>query len=172
MSHGRPAKWTGRIARVRGVIARARPLAGRCSSCAGSTSASTGVAPAWMIALTVAQKVSGVVITSSPGCEPAASMLRCRAAVQELTATAWCAPRYRGEIRSNCATLGPVPSQPARRLATTSSISSSSIGGAPKTRNRSFGRTGATGPRARPVAVMRPPASRTARQAKRDSSRP
>ena len=31
------------------------------------TSASTGVAPTWMMVLTVAQNVSGVVMTSSPG---------------------------------------------------------------------------------------------------------
>ena len=33
----------------------------------GSTSASTGVAPAWMMALTVAQNVRAASITSSPG---------------------------------------------------------------------------------------------------------
>ena len=55
-------------------------------------SANTGVPPAWMIALTVAQNVSGVVMTSRPASMPAASSERCRAAVPELTATAWAAP--------------------------------------------------------------------------------
>ena len=87
MSQGRPAKCTGRIALVREVIFSSI-LAGSMFMVCGSTSTSTGVAPAWMMALTVAQKVKGVVITSSPGCNPAASMARCRAAVQELTATA------------------------------------------------------------------------------------
>jgi len=38
------------------------------------------------MALTVAQKVNGVVITSLPASRPAATMLTWRAAVQELTA--------------------------------------------------------------------------------------
>src|SRR6266511_6478985 len=41
-----------------------------------------------MMAFTVAQKVNADVMTSSPGWRPAASMLKCRAAVQEFTATA------------------------------------------------------------------------------------
>ncbi len=39
-----------------------------------------------MMALAVAQKVSGVVITSEPASKPAATMLTCSAAVQELRA--------------------------------------------------------------------------------------
>ena len=101
----------------------------------GSTSARTGVAPAWMMALTEAQKVNGVVMTSSPGLIPAARMLRCKAAVQELTATACSASLYAAKRRSNSATRGPVPIQPLRRQDTTSSISSSVIRGDPKTRN-------------------------------------
>ena len=88
MSHGRPAKCTGRMARVRGVIA-SRAASGSMFMVAGSTSASTGVAPAWMMALTVAQKVSAVVMTSSPGPHAARrASTRWRAAVHELTATA------------------------------------------------------------------------------------
>ena len=87
MAHGRPAKCTGRMALVRSVSA-ARTAAGSTFIVAGSTSASTGVAAAWMTALTVAAKVSAVVTTSSPGCRPKASIERCKAAVQELTATA------------------------------------------------------------------------------------
>jgi hypothetical protein len=41
-----------------------------------------------MMALIVAQKVSGVVITSSPGPTPAAIRLRCSAAEHDETATA------------------------------------------------------------------------------------
>src|SRR3990172_6380221 len=41
-------------------------------------SASTGVAPAWMITLTVAAKVVGVVITSSPGPILLSIIARCR----------------------------------------------------------------------------------------------
>jgi len=87
MAQARPAKCTGRMARVRGVIRSSMPR-GSMFMVTGSMSANTGVAPEWMIALTVAQKVSGVVITSSPGCRPAAIMLTCSAAVQELTAAA------------------------------------------------------------------------------------
>ena len=54
----------------------------------GPTSANTGVAPACSMVFTVAQKVSGVVITSSPGPIPSATNERCRAAVQEFTASA------------------------------------------------------------------------------------
>ncbi len=43
-------------------------------------------------AFTVAQKVSGVGMTSSPGFNPAARIERCSAAVQECVATAWDAP--------------------------------------------------------------------------------
>jgi hypothetical protein len=43
------------------------------------------------MAFTVAQKVRGFVITSSPGWSPAAIMLTSKAAVQGLTAAAWVA---------------------------------------------------------------------------------
>jgi hypothetical protein len=42
----------------------------------GSTSANTGVAPQCTMTLAVAQNVSGVVITSSPGSMPATSSER------------------------------------------------------------------------------------------------
>ena len=64
-------------------------------------------------------------------------MLRCNAAVQELTAATWSARQalVGGEISlSNCATLGPVPSQPDRKLSMTSAISSSRMSGAPNTK--------------------------------------
>ena len=91
MSHGRPAKCTGRIARVRGVMLR-RTASGSRFQLRGSTSASTGVAPACTIAFTDAQNVIGVVITSSPGCRPRPRQARCRPAVHELSANAWATP--------------------------------------------------------------------------------
>ncbi len=57
MSQGRPAKCTGTMARVRGVIFASMRVGVDVHACAGSTSTSTGVAPAWMMAFTVAQKV-------------------------------------------------------------------------------------------------------------------
>ena len=44
-----------------------------------------------MMAFTVLQNVSAVVMTSSPAVRPAAIKLRCMAAVHELTAAAWLA---------------------------------------------------------------------------------
>lgn len=76
---------------MRGVIA-ASMAAGSMFWVTGSTSASTGVSPACSIALTVAQNVSGVVITSASGSRPAATMLTCSAAVQEFTAATRAAP--------------------------------------------------------------------------------
>ena len=78
-------------AAVRGVIA-ASTASGSKLPVWGSTSAKTGRAPACTIALAVAQNVIGVVTTSSPAPIPAASSDRCRAAVHELSATAWRAP--------------------------------------------------------------------------------
>jgi hypothetical protein len=61
-------------------------------SVSGSTSANTGVAPRWTMTLAVDAKVMGEVMTSSPAATPMASSARCKAAVQELTATARRAP--------------------------------------------------------------------------------
>src|SRR4029450_13797583 len=95
-----------------------------------------------MIAFTEAQKVKGVVMTSSPGPILAARMLRCRAAVQEFMATAKPACLYARKSCSNRATLGPVPSHPVSRQSRTSLFSSSPIRGDPKTKNLSGLRTG------------------------------
>src|ERR1700733_5396712 len=111
MLHGRPAKCTGNIARVLSVIFRLISM-GSIFNVVGSISARTGVAPACIIALTVAQKVIGVVITSSPLPIPLANMLRCSAAVQECKATALAEALYARKSRSNCATLGPDPNHP------------------------------------------------------------
>src|SRR5690348_13330030 len=148
ISHGRPAKCTGRIACVRGVMA-ASIAAGSMHCVAGSTSVNTGVSPAWMIAFTDAQNVMGVVMTSAPGSSPAATMLTCSAAVQELTAATCdcCKPWYAAKSRSNCATRGPVPSHADSMQATTSSISACSISGEPKIRK---GRSSGLVPRVLP----------------------
>ena len=58
----------------------------------GSQSTTIGVAPLCSTALTVAQKVNAVVMTSSPGASPAATQLRWSAAVQELTAVTCSTP--------------------------------------------------------------------------------
>ena len=79
---------------VRGVIAAAAADGSRFIV-DRSMSASTGVAPVCRMALSVAQKVNGVVTTSSRGAAPAASSERCSAAVPELTATA-CARQCSG----------------------------------------------------------------------------
>ncbi len=91
MSQGRPAKWTGRMARVFLVILRSICL-GSMFWVPRSQSTRTGLAPACRMALSVAQKVIGVVMTSSPGLRSSAARDRCRAAVQELTATACLVP--------------------------------------------------------------------------------
>ena len=72
MSLGIPAKWTGMTAFVFFVTA-ASSLSGSILRVFLSISASTGFAPTNIIALTVAAKVIGVVITSSPGPMPRAS---------------------------------------------------------------------------------------------------
>jgi hypothetical protein len=82
--------------------------------------------------LAVAQKVSGVVTTSSPGPIPAASIDRCSAAVQEFTAMACGTPMYAAKARSNSPTRGPVDSHPDCRTATTASISCWPIDGGAK----------------------------------------
>ena len=56
-------------------------------------SAKTGVAPQCTITFAVAGQVIDVVITSSPGPTPSATSERCRAAVQEETASTCFASR-------------------------------------------------------------------------------
>src|SRR5690606_5562551 len=121
-SAGRPAKWTGTSARVLPVTAAAAAPGSRFWV-ERSMSAKTGVAPVCTTVLAVAQNVSGVVITSSPGPSPDARSDKWSAAVQEFTATACVAPVYDATARSNAATGGPVVSQPDSRVATTSAIS-------------------------------------------------
>ena len=77
------------------------------------------------MALAVAQNVSGVVITSSPGPTSAARSESSRAAVHELTATACAAPVKAANRCSNSATRGPVVSHPERSTASTAATSAS-----------------------------------------------
>ena len=72
------------MARVRGVMRSAMACGEMLKS--SPMSASTGVAPWCRMTFTVAQKVSGVVITSSPGPISKAASARWSPAVQELTA--------------------------------------------------------------------------------------
>ena len=67
---------------------RSRTAAGSRQNVRGSQSAKTGRRAGMDDRIAVAQNVSGVVTTSSPGPTPAASSERCSAAVQEFTATA------------------------------------------------------------------------------------
>src|ERR671912_2395397 len=82
-----------------------------------------------MTTFAVAQNVSGVVTTSSPGPTPAASSERCSAAVHEFTAIACSAPVYSANDASKRCTRGPVDSHPDSSASTTSAISSGPIDG-------------------------------------------
>ncbi len=92
-------------------------------------SASTGVAPAWMMTLTVAANVVGVVITSSPGPMPLATSARCMPAVAESSAIACFTPANDAKCSSNARTRGPGASQPERSVSTTASTSASEMSG-------------------------------------------
>ena len=93
------------------------------------TSAKTGRAPCRTAALAVAQKVSGAVITSSPGPTPQAKSAASRAVVPEERATAKRAPTRSAKASSKASTRGPVVSQPERSTSTTAATSSSRISG-------------------------------------------
>ena len=85
---GRPAKWTGMRALVLEVTISSI-FSGEMFMEGRSMSAKTGFAPTWVMALAVAAKVIGVVITSSSGRSPETIMERWMPAVQEWSATAW-----------------------------------------------------------------------------------
>ena len=80
-----------------------------------------------------------MVTTPSSGPTPRAHKDRCSAAVQELTATAYLAPKYSAALISNFSVLGPVVSQPEVRVSTTSRISASPTRGGEKGRNSASG---------------------------------
>src|SRR6478735_3643439 len=56
---------------------------------------------------TLATKVKGTVMTSSPGPTPAARSARCKALVPEFSAIHSLVPQYAANSFSNCATSGP-----------------------------------------------------------------
>ena len=76
------------------------------------------------MAATVATKVIGVVITSSPGPIPLASSARCRADVPELTATAKRVPHSAANSASKASTSGPSTNAPLRITRATAASSS------------------------------------------------
>src|SRR5580765_1217569 len=127
-SAGCPARSTGRTAFVRSVTAAATS-AGSMLRSSSSTSTKTGVAPVCTITFAVAGQVIGDVITSSPGPIPRATSARCSAAVPEARASTCSASRYSAMRSSSLAALGPVVSQPERRVSATAAISSSPIAG-------------------------------------------
>ena len=79
--------------------------------------------------LTLAQKVFGVVITSSPGPVPSATRAQWSAAVHELNAAAPGALTNAANCSSSFFTRGPVVIQPDRKASTTAATSVSSIDG-------------------------------------------
>ena len=94
------------IARVRGVIARSRSRGSRLQV-SGSTSTSTGFAPRSTIISTVATKVNGQVITSSPGLMSSAISAMRSASVPLAQTTACFAPTWVARRCSSSATSGP-----------------------------------------------------------------
>src|SRR5207245_8448675 len=76
-----------------------------------------------------------VATTASPSPMQSEASETCMAEVAELTDKAAGAPTYCANSDSNWLVLGPVVSQPPRRVRTTSSISSSPIKGGAKGRN-------------------------------------
>src|SRR5947209_6510473 len=129
------------MTRVRGVTA-VSTAAGSMFSVSGSTSTSTGRAPTCSITFTDAVKVSGVVITSSPGPTPSVARAVCSPAVHEFSASAPGASRYAANSVSKRWVFGPVVIQSERSVSTTSWISSSPMTGGAKGRN-SVRRSGA-----------------------------
>src|SRR6266511_1226007 len=125
---GCPYRSTGINARVRGVIA-ASTLAGSMQYVSFSMSTNTGRAPTNSAAFAEATNVNGEVMISSPSPIPCPSMVRCRAAVPELTATACLTPHQAANSRSNDSTTGPCASWPLSRTSSTACFSSGPICG-------------------------------------------
>src|SRR5688572_5517184 len=84
-----------------------------CGLLTPSMSTNTGLAPQCTTMFEAATKVSDGSRTSSPGPMSNACMLRCRAAVAELTATASSAPCMAAKRSSNWRTRSPIVSQPS-----------------------------------------------------------
>ena len=103
---GSPNRWTGMIARVRLVIAFSIRPGSRLKS-SGLMSTRTGRAPSRAIDPTVATKVKGGVITSSPGPISNAIKARRRASEPEAQPMAWRQPTKPAASASSASTSGP-----------------------------------------------------------------
>src|SRR3989338_9703985 len=118
------------MARVEEVIAETI-FSGSILNVLGSISTKTGFRRLYNIALEVATNVKGVVITSAPSGRAKDVIANSKAAVPELTATAYLLPTYCAKANSNSFTFGPVVSQPDCRTVLTAATSLSSIEGRP-----------------------------------------
>src|SRR5216683_2434788 len=121
-SPGLPCRWTSTIAFVRGPMSRSAAEQSRFR--VSSTSAKTGTAPVWAIALAVAMKVSGLVMTSSPGPIPWASRARYRATDPLQVATPCLAPINVANCCSKARVRSPCVSTPERITSRTAHSSS------------------------------------------------
>src|SRR5262245_41307876 len=106
MSQHWPNRWTGTTARVRSVTFAAI-WSGAMLNVTGSMSAKTGRAPSRQTELTVAKKVNGGTMTSSPGPIPRACRASTRASVPDPHPTPNAAPQNAATSFSNAATSGP-----------------------------------------------------------------
>jgi hypothetical protein len=107
MSATWPYRLTGMIALVRVVMADSSNLASRLQL-SGSMSTNTGRAPSSTITSTVAAKVKGVVITSSPAPTPSAISEISSASVPLATVTQCATPVRAARRCSSCFTSGPM----------------------------------------------------------------
>ena len=104
-------------------------LSGSMLKVSFSMSAKTGRAPVNRIELAEAMNVKGEVMTSSPSPIPCASRAMCRAAVPELTATAYLVPMNLAKASSSSSTFLPWARMPDFNTAVTALISSSPMTG-------------------------------------------
>ena len=113
------------MARVRSVIARSTCETSMLKVSA-STSTKTGRMPKSAAASAVAMKVNGVVMTSSPGCNPNERKEICSASVPLPQATTCLQPKYRASASSKRRTTAPftkaLPSMTSDRAASTSAL--------------------------------------------------
>jgi len=125
---GCPNVSTATIALVRGVIAASTLSTSMFRFC-GSISTSTGLAPTYSTQLVEATKLNGVVITSSPGPTPAASMAQCNPPVPDDTPTPWRRPATCAQASSNFSSLPPIVRVLVCNTSTTASISACVMSG-------------------------------------------
>ncbi len=106
-----PTRFGVRIALVRGPIMASMPSTSICSV-SGSTSTNAGTMPLRTSGAMSLEKVTGDVITSSPGSQPSRSTASHNADVPLFTITACCLASSSAPRRSNSATSGPIASRP------------------------------------------------------------